>query len=227
MPKKKKIPRDKLPLTIESKVIDSNVYAYLEKISERYAYIERTLFNDLTNAPIIDNDFWKRLKSEYQVAYSIQARWFNALWSETKGKLESQKELFKTNQEETNKKLKELKKDIKEYSKWLKKGYKQKKTKPLKPHEIKKIKYGLHRMNQKKNRLEDKLKKEFKPSIVFGTRKFYKKQWTDEKYKDDKMLWQQEWLRKRNNNFFVMGSKDESNGNQICQYMTKKMGKKF
>jgi hypothetical protein len=53
---------------------------------------------------------------------------------------------------------------------------------------------------------------------VFGSKDFYKKQWTDEKYKDvdGREKWIKEWRRRRFSHFSFVGSSDETNGNSLC-----------
>ena len=50
--------------------------------------------------------------------------------------------------------------------------------------------------------------------MIFGGKELWKKQFKTE----DHAAWRSEWREKRNSQFFIIGSKDEASGNQLCQY---------
>ena len=221
-------------LTIESKIYaDAAMSLCLEDIAAYYGYIERTLFNDLVNAEVIDNEFVNKLKSGYQVKYNITARQYNAIFSEVKGKIASLKELYNVDVKRITKAMTAIKKKIAKHSKIIKKGSKKpKKSKDgklvrmseVKPHDVLRSKDIVSQLKQKLNRLKQQKEKAFKESIVFGTRDFYKKQWMDDKYVNDHDMWLQEWRRRRNGHFYSIGSSDEKNGNVSCQYVVGSSG---
>ena len=196
-------------IVVETKIIEN--IDMLEELGCLYSFLQRTLFNKLANNKI-DKNFRNKLKREYTSKYKIPGRMFNALWSDTKGKLDSLKELHKFNKKQTKNQIKIVEKKIKKTKSNLRR-------KNIKEHMKVWLNAKLVRLKNKLYKLNIRLEKEFNPSIVFGTRAFYKKQWTDEKYVEYHDLWRQDWKRKRNNHFFFLGSKDENNGNQLCQYI--------
>ena len=205
-------------ITVETKIQNQEVYQTLEEFANFYNYLKRTLLNDLISSPKIDNELRKILGRHYRSYYQIHGRLFNVLYNEAKGDIDSQKEAHKFHKAEIQDQIKKLKKKIKDRKLWLKRGYTKFKRYPLKPHQIRRYKRNIHLFKQKLNKLDDKLQKPFKCSILYGTRDLYKKQWTDEQYKNNHELWKEEWHRKRNYNFYFIGSHDESFGNSLCQY---------
>ena len=203
-------------ITIETKIFDDS---NLDLFGSFYCDLEKKLFNKLANAEVIDKDFRNNLKSSFIVKYQIHARLFNMLWSDAKGKLDALKETYKDNQKDLKRKIKKYNKKIKQAEKYLKRGFRKAKKNPLKPHEIKQLRQNLRIFKEVIHKLTHILEKEFEPSIVFGTRVFYKKQWSDEKYVDNHKQWKEEWRTKRNGHFAFIGSKDETNGNGLCQYI--------
>lgn len=195
-----------LTLTIESKLyLDSATL--LEQFSGFYCHLEKKLFNDLVHAELVDNNLRKNLKKKYIAEHKIHSRLFNALWVETKAKFDALKEQYNQQRKSLDRKIKSTKEKIKKNSLRLKK---------CKSHESQRIKTSIHNMQQKLNRLQNQKGKPFKPSLVFGSRDYYKKQWDTEH-----VTWLSEWKRRCSNHFYLIGSKDESNGNQLCQYINK------
>jgi len=207
-----------LTLTIESKIPDiGNLYSKLESYSGFYTHLERTLFQFLKTVPKVNAELRKNLKAEFTSKYKIQGRIFNALWVQAKGKLDSFKEIKKREASQLKSKIKVLKSKIKKVSKEVTEG-KRKHGRgfiELKSHEIKIRKQKLHWWNLKLNKLENLNTDE---NFTFGGFSFFLKQFTDPKYIQDHELWLQEWRRRRNNYFYFLGSKDEPNQNQHCQY---------
>lgn len=72
----------------------------------------------------------------------------------------------------------------------------------------------------KKNKLKQRLENAKKgvTSRVWGGKFFYNKQWNAK----DKESWLKSWRRKRDHQIYVIGSKDESFGNSLCQLSTLK-----
>lgn len=207
-----------LTLTIESKIPDlGDLYSKLEEYGNFYNHLERTLFQKLSEASKVDSLLRKNLKAEFMRDFKIQGRIFNALWVQAKGKLDSFKAIKKREKDQLNSKIKSLKAKIKKTEKEVK----EKKRKcgrgftPLKPHKIIKRKQILSWLKIKLNKLENlKLNENF----TFGSYSFFLKQYTDPKYVGDHGAWLKEWRRRRNHHFYFLGSHDEPNQNQHCQY---------
>jgi len=211
-------------ITIESKIHNQgDLYGCLDEFGSFYCFLERTLFNELSNTTIINSDLRKNLKRQYIAKYQIHARLFNVIWNDVKGSIDSLKELDKINRKDLSQKVAKYQKKITQAERWLKRGFRKTKSNPLKPHEIVWLKQNLVQYKNVIHKLKNKLDKPFVPKMIFGGRKFYKSQWNDENYVQDHELWKSEWSRKRNGHFSFIGSKDETNGNQLCQYKNDKI----
>lgn len=217
MGKKKNNTKD-LPMTLESNIPNiGDLYSKLESFGEFYTHLERTLFQTLFEAEALNQELRKNLKAQFMREYGIQGRIFNALWVNAKGKLDSYKELLKFNESQTKSKIKDLKSKVNKLEKEIK-DRKRKHGKgfiELKPHEVFERESKVSRLKKKLNRLENKTSRE---GYTFGSYSLERKQYTDPKYIQNHELWLSEWRRKRNHHFYLLGSKDEPNKNQHCQY---------
>ena len=171
----------------------------LEAYAELYGKAERTLFA-ATQTGIDAAD----LKQEYRLLFGITARQFNAIRIRLRGKVRSIEEL---------------------------------RPQQIAAAEIRILKAGkrIARLeNQKKRRLVGlfqrlKAMKEDQAAgtvrICFGSRKLFRAQFALEAngYKDHSE-WKADWLKSRSSQFFVLGSKDETEGNQSCQAKVEENG---
>ena len=89
----------------------------------------------------------------------------------------------------------------------------------LKP-EIKRFKNRLKQLKYSLSRYEDKLSKlKAKPELTcFGSKKFFKSQFTKEEYIENHDLWKLELDIRRNKLFQISGRKDATQGNFIFRY---------
>ena len=208
---------NKLTLTVESPILcdDSNVLSLLEKYSIYYNFLNRKLLNDIINNNT-SKDYINFLKRNYIAKYKIPGRIFNSLLFNCKGILKSQERLIKLNIKNDKNKIKKLINKIKKVSKILLKGYRKSKKDIVLPHEIKIYNRNIFLWKLKINKLKTKKYKKFP---LCGSRNFYKKQWNYVSHDS----WLTEWRRKRNCNLFLVGSSDETLGNQLCQYKDNKL----
>lgn len=80
-------------------------------------------------------------------------------------------------------------------------------------HKLKLLKYVLKRQNQKLAQMKKK------PSFAcFGTKAFFKKQFTVDAYVENHNLWVDEFDRRRNKSFQISGRKDAKQGNFVFRY---------
>lgn len=208
---------NKLILTIESPVLcdDSNTLSLLENYSGYYNFLNRKLLNDIINNGT-DKDYINFLKRNYGAKYKIHSRIFNSLLFNCKGMLKSQEELIKLNIKDDKSNIKKLTKKIKKALKILLKGYRKFKKDIVLPHEKKIYNRNIFFWNLKINKLKNK---NYEKIPMCGSRDFYKKQWNYISHGS----WLTEWRRKRNCNLFLVGSGDETFGNQLCQYRDNKL----
>ena len=170
----------------------------LSKNAALLSRIERQLFKDFH----INKKGLNTLKSLYIKEYNITARQFNSCRIQLQGKVLSYKTLLKENTFLLEKKLKKFRSHIKRLKD------------PFKIHQKKRRLFLLEKKleKQKHDREKDIIR------ICFGTKKLFRKQFQLEKNGfSSHEEWKKNWDEKRSNNFFLIGSKDETTGNQSCQ----------
>lgn len=171
----------------------------LSKMTDLLSHVERSLFKELQKK---DRLSLNELKILFLKKYQITARQFNALRIKLEGKVLSFKMLQSENIQNLESKIRKLKKHLKRL----------------------KDKFKLHQKKRRLHILETKLEKlktdkeENKVRLCFGSKKLFQKQFHLEGngFKSHEE-WKKEWDQARNNSFFLVGSKDETTGNQSCQ----------
>jgi hypothetical protein len=144
-------------------------------------------------------------KSEFLRRFSITARQFNALAVAAKGKASSLKEIGKLRIRELDARIKATLKTIRKLEK--------RKASAAKLHQ-KKRRLGLLRDRQKAIRAEMKRPA---PALCFGSAKLFNAQHhLEANGYANHAEWQAAWRADRASQFFCLGSKDETGGNQTC-----------
>ena len=163
------------------------------------------------------------IKSSYLQKYQIPGRFFNAVRIDVDGKVESINQLIKLDLASCERRIKALTKFIDKHQ-----PNKQKPTKSGKPRKTKKTtplvvlshktkraiwqkKRQIARLEAKMLRLNQRLTK---PSLCFGSKKLFKSQYNEGV---DPSAWLAEWRHSRSNQFYLVGSHEETRGNQLCQ----------
>src|SRR5215472_11395679 len=146
-----------------------------------------------------------RLKSDYLVRFAITARQFNAVRIQLQGKIDAIRKLLPVQIEHLRTKIGKAKKVVSRLSKHLP---------------------GSHQLHQKRRRLarlEHRLqqreaeRKANQVSLCFGSKKLFHAQFhLAENGFQSHAEWKQAWIEGRSNQFFVVGSKDETAGCQGC-----------
>ena len=191
------------------------------EILTQYAFVmssvERKIF-----AKIMSGKDLNDLKREYISKYQITARQFNSCKIQTQGKIKSYKEKREEDIALLKAKIVKLDKYITKKSKQIKKLKESKKSWLFKLHNMKRRLFNL----RKKYENLIKEKKENKIKICFGSKKLFRSQFNLEEngYKTHEQ-WLSYWKDKRNSSFFIVGSKEESKGNQTCQIQLQEDGK--
>lgn len=202
-----------------------SVSAELEKTLSDYASlygkIERTLFSETLDKGVKPES----VKSSYLKRFGITARQFNAICRNLKGKVDSIKELRKSHIKERADKIKKLTKTVSQIQKKINniRAGRLKGHQGVPDKKFNALKFSLHQKKRRLHRLcltqeryvnEQKLGK---VSLCFGSRKLFNAQFHLEKNNyashDD---WKRDWQAARNNQFYVLGSKDETAGCQGC-----------
>ena len=169
----------------------------LEDVAELLSRIERHLFADLAAGKKASD-----LKSKYLAKYRITARHFNALRVQLEGRVASSRERQKGLISETEQKIDSIKKRLKSL-----------KSRPDKLHQKKR---SLHKLERKLEGLQAD-QKAGKIRLCFGSKKLFNAQFAlEENGYLSHQEWQNDWQKSRSDSFFLLGSKDESGGNQSC-----------
>lgn len=181
-------------ITVESKIFnlneeDENTIINYCKIQSS---ISRTLFNFI-NHNEITKDVKNSLQRNYIKTYNIHARLFKSIFIDVKGKIQS---LISNNLNYKKFHIQKLKEVTVKKSKIVDKEIKTKKDKR-----------NLWWLNNKINHLTQLIANKLKISAVWGSKTLL--------LNPSKSL--DEWNEKRDYRIYLIGSKDESFGNQLCQ----------
>lgn len=180
-------------------VLDDHQLSALKNTATLLSQVERSLFSDLMQKKPINT-----LKSEYIKKYGITARHFNACRVLVEGKISSVATTQKERLADLNDTIDELEQKIIKISS---------SKNQFKLYGVKK---SLAKCTAKKTGLQYLVDSE-RVALCFGTKKLFNAQFHLEKngFASHKE-WKEAWENKRNSEFFTLGSKDESGGNQTC-----------
>ncbi len=174
-------------ITVEDRDIEA-----LFECADLFAHVEHSLFADIAKGKNPNT-----LKSLYLIRHGISARHFNAIRVKIEGKIASIKELRKRHILEVKERIKNTEKKI---------------TRIKNPLVIHQKKRRLHSLKKRLEKLEqDRL------PLCFGSKKLFHAQFNLEAngYKSQEE-WKAAWQHARANEIFLLGSKDETSGNQSC-----------
>ena len=205
-------------------------YEYFDEMGRLFGKLERRLFVDWH----VLGRSRSELKREYIKKYGITARQFNSLWNSVAGKVSSVAESLKYRKATLEGRIESIEKFIKEKERAVKNARNRLKQKKLKQGRaeweeiIKKparLKFVLHQKKRRLRNLRHKLAaverdiKEDKYRICFGGRKLFQARHNLEAngYANHEE-WVRDWREARSSGFFIIGSRDESYGNQSCTY---------
>lgn len=218
----------KLLATYQTRIDDRESYPFFEAVGEYFGRLKRKLYVDYH----IKGLQVRELKRRYIAEHGITARQFNSLVKDLTALLDSVRESLRWRERDllgridsveraVKKKEKELKKLLKSLSKLVPRSEKwQKKVKRLKW-----VRFVLHQKKRRLRNLRHKLeavRRDLEPGlcrICFGGRKLFKAQHNLEANGfRDHAEWFRAWRDARSGNFLVLGSEDETCGNQTCTY---------
>jgi len=210
---------------------ESSAIECLNIIASYFTELERKLFLD----SFIRGKSRAACKNGYLKKYEITARQYNAIYIQLEGKVNSIIELNKLHVVELKDKIKSLEKYILSNNEKLvtlrEKLIKLEKKAPFSEKfrktakQRKNIKFIIHQKKRKlaiyKNKLK-RLEQDIKNGTVricFGSKVLFKKQFELEAngYQSH-AEWKVDWKSARSSQFFCIGSKDETAGNQTCTY---------
>lgn len=178
-------------------VTDPLVEEVLDAMGSIYGCMERHLFKDI----LAKTSDINTIKRTYLIRFGVTARQFNGCLRVLQGKIESLRQIRK------NQIL-----HLKETCAFLKKKV-SKIKKPFIKHQKNR---RLHALLQKQEKLEEEAK-EGKVSLCFGSKKLFHAQFDLEANGYGSLEeWKKDWCEARSSEFFFIGSKDETGGNQSC-----------
>lgn len=199
-----------LTLTIQTRhSFDPIQDSILTEYASLHNQIEHSLYAEAAKGRATD-----KCKSDFLKRFGITARQFNACNVSLKGKITACQEAQKQTLFNLKQKIEHIENQIQRLEK--------KSSKRLALHQKKRRKENFIK------RLE-KVEKDYKQNrvhICFGGRKLFRAQFYLEKNGfSSHQKWKEAWQKERNNEFFVLGSKDETAGNQTCQARLQENGK--
>jgi IS605 OrfB family transposase len=202
----------------------------LDAFAQLFGKVERKLYVDRVHRTTSINE----LKSRYIKEYGITARQFNSLRISVDGKIDSVLELLSLAVTDYQQKIKAKEAQLKKLTDDRKKEVVFL-TEPnihanrrLKAQQsIKRIDFRLHQSKRRLATLKARLAsieqriKDNNPKLCFGSKKLFRSQFLLDKnsatYQQELARWKSNWDLSRNHDIFMVGSKDESCGNQTCQ----------
>ena len=170
---------------------------FLTGYAAHYNMVERKLYADMQKSGKSAASF----KNAYLLEYKITARQFNAIARNLEGKISSVLELLPLYKQELEAKIAKAKKVIPKIKN------------PDKAHQKKRRIFNLEtRLTALNQQIEAK-----DPSICFGSRSLFRKQfYLEENGYANHAEWKADWDAKRNSQFYILGSHDETGGCQGC-----------
>jgi IS605 OrfB family transposase len=147
-------------------------------------------------------------KKDFIKEFAMTARHFNAIRVSLEGKMESFRKLRALHIKTLDEKIAKLEEVI---SKLQKRKHQQK---------LHRKKIRLDRLQAKRARLKND-HEENRTRLCFGSKKLFRSQFLSESSHEE---WKQRWSFARNHEFFSLGSKDETGGNQTCTAFINKDG---
>ena len=171
----------------------------LERCAALFSRLERLLFV----AIYAHGETLNAVKRRFITEHRITSRQFSAIHKQLSAKVDSWREVRKLNMATVEKQIAKTETAVK---------------KARSAHIRHQKKRRLQRLLDRKNGIESALSAPV-PSICFGSRALNRKQFHLRKngYADH-AAWRKEWQATRAASFFVLGSADETSGNQTCQY---------
>ena len=188
-----------------------------EQLGLAYGAMKHALYREVA----VGGGKCKSYKNEFLVEHSITARQFNALAVEVQGQIDSVTRLLEEEEKKLKQRLRKEKNALKAAQARARSVEKGKVW--LSPAKADRLAQRLELLPKKIAKLEERLeeiKKRLKghvPGICFGSRKLFNAQFHLEESGFESMeAWRTAWRKARSHQFFFVGSKDETAGNQSC-----------
>jgi IS605 OrfB family transposase len=201
----------------------------LDSFAKVFGSVERKLYVDRVHRDTHINE----LKSRYLAQYGITARQFNSMRISVDGKIKSVLELLSLTVTDYQQKIKAKEAQLKKLSDDRKKEVVFLTTdiplnRRLKAKQtLEKMDFKLHQGKRRLATLKARLAgieqriKAHNPKLCFGSKKLFRSQFLLDKHHSDHAnqleQWKSDWELSRNHDIYLVGSRDETCGNQTCQ----------
>ncbi|WP_163371716.1 hypothetical protein [Endozoicomonas acroporae] len=210
---------DSLLLTFQTRLnVSAAQNGTLSAIAGLMSSIERGLYVQWCKGQSLAS-----LKNNTIARYQIPARYFNAAKASLEGKVRSVISNLANSEDSYQRRIKSKHRHIEKQAKAL--------NKEENPQKRAQLRFGLHQSKRRLStlkacllRIRQRLENN-DPAICFGSKVLFKKQFHLEKNGYfGHSEWQQDWQDARQSQFFIIGSKDESHGCQLCALTQAKDG---
>jgi IS605 OrfB family transposase len=182
--------------------------------------VERKLFAQSQKVDTFKGKVFNQIKSFFLSFFGILSRHFNSINFALQGKVDSYRSNLKSHITENKERIEKTRKTIEKLSK-----------KEVEPDIRQKHLNKIHQKKRRLARLEKRLEQleedlaTGRVRICFGSKKLFNAQF-DLKANGYENLeqWKSDWLQSHSNQFVLVGSKDETAGNQLCTAKRQKDG---
>jgi IS605 OrfB family transposase len=182
--------------------------------------VERQLFVQSQKVDTFKGKVFNQIKSFFLSFFGILSRHFNSINFSLQGKVDSYRSNLERYIKENKERIDKSRKTIEKLSK-----------KEVEPNQRQKHLNNIHQKKRRLARLEKRLeqleldKATGRVRICFGSKKLFNAQFNlkTNGYENIEQ-WKSDWLQSRSNQFILVGSKDETAGNQLCVAKTQKDG---
>jgi IS605 OrfB family transposase len=192
----------------------------LDDCAKLLSQVERQLFAQSQKVGTFKGKVFNQIKSFFLSFFGILSRHFNSINFALQGKVDSYRSNLKRYINENQERIDKTRKTIEKLSK-----------KEIEPNQRQKHLNKIHQKKRRLARLEKRLeqlesdKATGRVRICFGSKKLFNAQF-DLKANgyENFEQWKSDWRKSRCNQFVLVGSKDETAGNQICTAKRQKEG---
>jgi len=198
----------------------------LDDCASLLSYVKRKLFAKVQAEDEFKGEVLNQTKSSFLSQFGISARHFNSIWSQLRGLIDSYKSNLKLRIADNQERLKNVKKNIDN----LIQQAIDKKTE-VEAEKQQKPQVKIHQKKRRLAQIENRLKqlqsdeKTGQVRICFGSKKLFQAQFNLEANNYESFeQWKEDWDKARSNQFFLLGSKDETSGNQLCSAIPQEDG---
>jgi IS605 OrfB family transposase len=200
--------------------VEHSVEEALSDCAAHLSQVERSLFAQIQKVGKLSGNILNQTKSCFLTRFGISGRHFNSIRVSLQGKIDSYRSNLDRYINETFARIEATKKTIEKLTK-----------KEVEPEKRQKHLLNLHHKKRRLARQEKRLeqlksdKNSGQARLCFGSKKLFKAQFNLEANKYNSFEeWKEDWQKARQNQFILVGSKDETAGNQLCTATRQKDG---